>query len=150
MRCDFRELKNIVLCKDYDNTDDSKIPGGYVKPPNRGINEWIATFDFASLYPTTQRQFFISPENFKGFVMADNPGYAKFEDKINKIEDDYIICVNGAVFSREYSVTVKFLENTYNERKRNKTLMNVEYKIMEEEMKELKLLEEELAELERA
>ena len=148
LRNDFRNLKNIVLCKDYDNVDSDSIPGGYVKPPNRGMNEYVACFDFASLYPTTQRQFFIAPENFKGMVKKDNPLFADFNGVLNKIEDDDIICVNGAVFSREYSVTVKFLEDTYSDRKKHKGIMKDEYKIIAKEKEELEELERELAELE--
>jgi DNA polymerase elongation subunit (family B) len=150
LRNDFRNLKNIVLCKDYDNVDSDSIPGGYVKPPNRGMNEYVACFDFASLYPTTQRQFFIAPENFKGFVKKDNPLVADFNGVLNKIEDDDIICVNGAVFSREYSVTVKFLEDTYSDRKKHKGIMKAEYKLIAKEKDEIEELEKELAELEQS
>lgn len=40
--------------------------GAYVKTPQKGLYEWIATFDFASLYPSTMRQWNISPEAFMG------------------------------------------------------------------------------------
>ncbi len=147
LRRDFRDKKNIVLCKDYDDIDSESIPGGYVKPPNRGMNQNVATFDFASLYPMTQRQFFIAPENFKGFVMKNNPGYADFNGVINKVEKDDVICVNGAVFSREYSVTVNFLEKTYKSRKDFKNKMKGEYKMIAKEKQELEELEAQLADL---
>lgn len=149
LRGEFRNKKQIVLCKDYDDIDSESIPGGYVKPPNRGMNEYVATFDFASLYPMTQTQFNIAPENFKGFVMKNNVGYADFNGVINKIEDDDIICVNGSVFSREESVTVNFLKTTYSSRKDFKNKMKEEYKIIDKEKKELLELEAQLAELER-
>lgn len=150
LRNEFREKKNIVLCMDYDNTDDDSIPGGYVKPPNKGMNEYVACFDFASLYPTTQIQFNIAPENFKGFVMKDNPTKANFDGVINDVLEDDIICRNGAVFSREESVTVNFLKTTYASRKREKGNMNKEYKKIAKEKEELKKLEEELTELEKS
>jgi DNA polymerase elongation subunit (family B) len=148
LRNEFRNKKNIVLCKDYDNVDTDTIPGGYVKPPNRGMNEHVACFDFASLYPTTQTQFNIAPENFKGFVIEKNPSFADFDGVLNKIEEDDIICINGAVFSREESVTVNFLKETYASRKKHKKIMNNEYMIIAKEKDELKNLEKELAELE--
>lgn len=51
--------------------------GAYVKQPDPGMKEWIATFDFASLYPTTMRQWNISPESFKGRNVDIKPGWIK-------------------------------------------------------------------------
>jgi DNA polymerase elongation subunit (family B) len=66
LRNKFRENENIVLFRDEKSTDESTIAGGWVKEPVIGLNQWVVCYDFASLYPTTQRQFFISPENFIG------------------------------------------------------------------------------------
>jgi len=43
-----------------------KFAGGYVKEPIAGLHEWIACYDFASLYPNTIVQWGISPEVYKG------------------------------------------------------------------------------------
>lgn len=43
-----------------------KFAGGYVKEPIAGLHEWIACYDFASLYPNTMVQWGISPETYKG------------------------------------------------------------------------------------
>lgn len=144
LRGQFREQKNIVLCKDFEEDDPETIAGGYVKQPEKGMQEWIATFDFASLYPTTQRELNIAPETFKGFQLKDDPGYAEFDGVINKIDETDIICVNGAVFSNEKSVTVGFLEDVYSQRKHYKGLMDKAKNDMKEVEKELKKLEDEL------
>jgi DNA polymerase I len=43
-----------------------KFEGAYVKKPEKGLYEWIACFDFASLYPNTMMQWGISPEIYIG------------------------------------------------------------------------------------
>ena len=55
-----------------------KFAGGYVKEPITGLHEWVACYDFASLYPTTQRQFFIAPETFVG--VQDDKDKSKCEN----------------------------------------------------------------------
>lgn len=147
LRGEFREKKNIVLCKDFEEENPDTIEGGYVKSPQKGIQEWVATFDFSSLYPTTQRLLNIAPETFKGFQLKDDPTYADFDGVINKIDPDDIICVNGAVFSKEDSVTVNFLETVYNKRVDYKNLMKQADNDTKNVEAELKLLEEELAAL---
>lgn len=140
----FRNEWDIVFCQDEEIDDAEKISGGWVKPPNKGMNEWVACFDFASLYPTTQRQFNIAPEVFKGFVMKNNPGYADFDGRINKINSDDIICNNGAVFERKKAATIQFLEEVYGERKRYKNMMNEQKKIADDLKHEIHKIEEEL------
>jgi DNA polymerase elongation subunit (family B) len=147
LREEFREKKDIVFCQDYDEEETESIAGGYVKSPQKGLQEWVATFDFASLYPTTQIQNNIAPETFRGFQIKDNPEYCDFYGTIQKIDADDIICVNGAVFSKDESVTVGFLKSVYKQRKYNKNLMNVENDKEKNLRNELELLEKELAEL---
>jgi len=148
LRENFRNKKNIVLCKDYEEGDVDSIPGGWVKDPNRGMNEWVATFDFASLYPTTQRQHNIAPETFKGFKIENNPKFSNFDGVINEIKDNDIICVNDSVFSKEESITVNFLKDVYGERKKYKSMMKDKLKEIDIVDKDIKKLEEELEKLE--
>jgi DNA polymerase elongation subunit (family B) len=145
LREKFRNEKSIVFSKEDEEIDAESIAGGWVKPPAKGINEWIACFDFASLYPTTMRQFNIAPEMFMGYQMKDKPEYAEFNGRITRIEEDkHIVCINGTVFERGYSVTVNFLETVYNERQRFKSLMKVENKKHDNTKKEVQSLKEEL------
>lgn len=139
LRGDFREKKHIVLCKDYeDSTGDEKVEGGFVRDPNRGLNKWVACYDFASLYPTTQRQNNIAPENFKG--EKENANLADFNGRRIAIDANDIICINGAVFNRDFSVTCNKLTEIYNDRKKYK-------KQMLKAKDELKKLQNELLEL---
>lgn len=150
LRHKFKAMHNIILLKTIDNdTGDTHYGGGWVKPPAKGLNQWVACFDFASLYPTTQQQFRIAPENFKGFQDKNDMGYSIFVNGERiKIEDTDIICNNGAVFRNVKSATVQFLEDTYKHRKEEKTKMkenNIKVDILEKEISEL---EKELAMLE--
>jgi DNA polymerase elongation subunit (family B) len=66
---------NIILFKDEENRvsveNVKSITGGFVKDPITGMNRWVAVYDFASLYPTTQLEWYIAPENYKGDITKD-------------------------------------------------------------------------------
>jgi DNA polymerase elongation subunit (family B) len=141
MRNDFRNKKNIILCKDYESSSggpDDGVLGGYVKDPNRGLNKWVVCYDFASLYPTTQRQNNIAPENFKG-MKIDSKHY-DYKGRRFELDPNDIVCINNAVFNRDFSVTCNKLTEIYNDRKSFK-------KKMLKAKDELKSLQNELAEL---
>lgn len=132
----------IVMCKqkqifsdntnDDDDIIDEELSGGYVKYPASGLRRWISVFDFASLYPTTMRQFNIGPESFKGIKINDS------ESLLNgvkyKLEPDDIILLNGAVFRNNESETKKLLTSIFKDRKVNKNL-GLDYKKQEQLLK---------------
>ncbi|NBT01763.1 MAG: hypothetical protein EBS61_14525 [Betaproteobacteria bacterium] len=60
------ERKQVIVDERKDMGEVRKFEGAYVKVPQIGMHEWIACFDFASLYPSIMRQFKISPEVYKG------------------------------------------------------------------------------------
>ena len=138
LRNRFREMDNIVLFKDDRGEGESTIAGGWVKDPVVGMNRWVVVYDFSSLYPTTQRQFFISPENFIG---VQDPNNKKFCDNGRPIDfDNYVVCVNGVVFEKRLSPTLRMLEDVYADRKRNKNIMldkKEELKVVMDQIKEL-------------
>ena len=139
LRNDFRDKKDIILVKDFDSkVEDQKVEGGFVRDPVRGLNKWVACYDFASLYPTTQRQNNIAPENFIGRKTGvDTCDYNGRERKYLPTD---IVCTNGAVFNRDFSVTCNKLTEIYNDRKKFK-------KKMLSAKDELKKLQNELIEL---
>jgi DNA polymerase elongation subunit (family B) len=101
LREDYRDKKGIVIAKEYDKDPSSEnVLGGFVKDPNKGMNRWVSCYDFASLYPTTQRQNNIAPENFKGVKVSNI--LAEYDGRREKIEEDDIICANGAVFDKKF------------------------------------------------
>jgi DNA polymerase elongation subunit (family B) len=138
LRNRFREQENIVLFKDEKGDPDSTIAGGWVKDPVVGLNQWVVCYDFASLYPTTQRQFFIAPENFVG--LQDS----KYKSKCTNgapIKDNHVVCINGSVFEKKMSPTLNMLEDVYADRKKNKKIMMQKKEELNEVLEEIKRLE---------
>lgn len=144
LRNRFREQENIVLFKDKSTITDasSTIAGGWVKEPVTGMNQWCVTYDFASLYPTTQRQFFIAPETYIG--IQDSNDKTKCTNGRDIDLSKYVICVNGAVFEKKVSPTLQMLEDVYADRKKNKKIMMQKKEQLAEVLDEIKKLEMEL------
>ena len=107
-----------------------------------GLNQWVVCYDFASLYPTTQRQFFISPENFIGIKSNSNYEVCTNGNKIDY--DNHVVCVNGAVFIKRLSPTLKMLEDVYADRKKNKKIMMSKKEKLKSILDEIKELEDSL------
>lgn len=145
LRNRFREQENIVLFrpeKDESSNGGHGIAGGWVKDPIVGMNQWCAIYDFASLYPTTQRQFYIAPENFIGIKDDKNPEYCDNGLPIDPI--NHVICANNAVFLKRESPTIKMLKDVYDDRKKNKKIMMNRKEELKAVLDEIKQLEEEL------
>jgi len=160
LRQKMRDEKNVVFVKDENKKDggdgDMMIKGGWVKDPVVGMNTWTCCFDFASLYPTTMRQFNISADSYKGQVIRQRS--EKIEKIINrlrggenvesvfnnhkiKLQPDDIITLNGAVFKNEDGVVKRVMAEIYEERKKYKHMMmvaNEELKEMQNELEKLK------------
>jgi DNA polymerase elongation subunit (family B) len=142
LRNRFRKMDNIVLFRDEKGDTESTIAGGWVKDPVVGMNQWCVTYDFASLYPTTQRQFFIAPETFIG--VQDEKDKSKCTNGRTINTDEHVICVNGVVFEKRISPTLNMLEDVYADRKKNKNIMLKKKEELKEVMDEIKKLEAEL------
>ena len=142
LRNKFRDMENIVLFRDEKGDADATIAGGWVKDPVVGMNQWCVTYDFASLYPTTQRQFFIAPETFVG---VQDPNKKDFCDNGRPIDlEKHVLCVNGVVFEKRKSPTLIMLEDVYADRKKAKKVMMDKKEELKEVMDEIKQLEAEL------
>jgi DNA polymerase elongation subunit (family B) len=142
LRNRFRKMDNIVLFKDEKRSSgESAISGGWVKDPVVGMNRFVCVYDFASLYPTTQLQFFIAPENFIGVQNPNNKGFC---DNGIEITDEHVVCVNGVVFKKRVSPTLNMLSEVYADRKKNKKIMMSKKDELKAVMDEIKELEESL------
>lgn len=144
LRNRFRDMENIVLFKDESQPrgGGSGIAGGWVKDPVVGMNKWCVTYDFASLYPTTQLQFFIAPETFIGVKDPNNPEFCDTGIKIDP--DKHVVCVNGVVFEKRYSPTLKMLDDVYADRKKAKKTMLQKKEELNKILEEIKMLESEI------
>ena len=121
---------------------ESTIAGGWVKDPVVGLNQWVVCYDFASLYPTTQRQFYIAPETFVGIQDEHNEARCTNGKLIDK--EKHVVCVNGVVFEKRKSPTLRMLEDVYADRKKNKKIMMQKKEELKEIENQIKKLEAEL------
>ena len=143
LRNRFRDMDNIVLFRGEKTGDaESTIAGGWVKEPIVGLNQWIVTYDFSSLYPTTQRQFFIAPETFVGIQDPKRKGFCDNGREIDLAK--HVLCVNGVVFEKRISPTLNMLEDVFSDRKKAKNIMMSKKEDLKKVMDEIKLLESEL------
>ncbi len=142
LRNKFRDMENIVLFRDEKGDAESTIAGGWVKDPVVGMNQWCVTYDFASLYPTTQRQFFIAPETFVG--VQDEKDKSKCTNGRPIDLSQHVLCVNGVVFEKRKSPTLIMLEDVYADRKKAKKVMMDKKEELKEVMDEIKRLEAEV------
>lgn len=138
MRKEMRDRKNIILIKT--DKEGSKVVGGWVKDPVTGMSSYTCCFDFASLYPTTMRQFNISSDSYKGQKIK-GINYALFNGRQVELEETDIVTYSGAVFRNEVGVMNIVLSNIYADRKKYKHMMQDEHENLENLKKELKELE---------
>lgn len=149
LRNKLRDQKNVVLVRDEKlDEDDGDTPttkaikGGWVKEPVRGMASWTCCYDFASLYPTTMRQFNISADSYKGQIVKGKDfsifnGHQIMVDKQNDV-----ITLNGSVFKKEQGVVNQVMGEIYADRKKWKNVMNEKHVELEHLKEELKKLEE--------
>jgi len=105
----FLERKQVIV-NERKEENHVKFEGAYVKKPEKGLYEWIACFDFASLYPNTMMQWGISPEVYIG-------------KNLKNIPEGAIKTSSGAVFySKEGREPIlrEILKGLYGQRKATK------------------------------
>lgn len=97
--------KEDILAADYE--------GAFVWPSRPGVFKYVGALDFASLYPTTQRQFNISPETWLG----------KHDPKTYKLKENEIMTSSGSVYSKEkQGILPHILEDFFMKRKEAKKM----------------------------
>jgi len=102
----------------------SDYPGGYVKPPQIGLHEWVVSFDLNSLYPNIIVQWNMSPETIVEGVREDMDPDKALAGRFTKHKGDYALAANGVYFSKDkQGVLPKIIVDYYNERKAVKKLM---------------------------
>lgn len=100
-----KNLKMMKLPWGESNSADATYEGAYVKKPNPGYYNYIACYDFSSMYPNIQIQFNISPDTYLGKKGAV------------KIKGTEIHTKNETLFSSESdSVARMILTRLYDER----------------------------------
>ena len=104
--------------------EKKEYEGAFVFAPIPGIYRNVYCLDYASLYPTTMRQFNISPDTLL------------FKDKNHVPKDNEIKCTNGCVYTNEFEGFIpKILSDYFAKRKEyKKKMMKAEkekYRLME-------------------
>ena len=111
--------KGIVVPKAIPQEKERQNVGGYVKDPQRGMQEWIVSFDLNSLYPHLIMQYNISPETYRGI----NKGRTNIEGILNggydnlDNPDDNTVCGSGAMYTKDFrGFLPTLMERTYKDR----------------------------------
>ena len=123
--------RNQVFTSDQKEEVHVKFTGGYVKEPIQGLHDWVACYDFASLYPNTMVQWGISPEVYKGkHILEPKEGWVK--------------CSSGAYFGGDDEAPIlrTIIKDLYSKRRKAKDqMLSIQSEIAELE-KELERLNE--------
>ena len=104
-------LRKQIFPKNYNKEERQSFEGAFVFEPIPDLYEWVASFDFASLYPNIMRQFKLSIENFL------------FNDKNYEPKSSEIKTHSGSVFDASYEPLIpEILTDYYNQRKEAKNV----------------------------
>ena len=92
--------------------EKKEYEGAFVFSPIPGIYRNVYCLDYRSLYPTTMRQFNISPDTLL------------FKDKNHIPKENEIKCTNGCVYTNEFEGFIpKILSDYFDKRKEYKKMM---------------------------
>jgi DNA polymerase elongation subunit (family B) len=98
-----------VLSKKRNSGIDFKYTGAFVKEPIPGFYEYVAAFDFNSMYPNIAIQFNMSPETYLGF-------WDKIDPKT--LPSSFTKTIKGTVFdTTKRSVASTIFIDKYDQRK---------------------------------
>ena len=127
--------RNIVVPPNETSVKDGAFEGAYVKDPQIGVHDYVASFDLNSLYPHLMMQYNISPETIievKDYdanmrqIISDGVSVDKMLSKevdTSKLQG-VTITPNGQFFrTTEQGFLPKMLEEMYEDRKKFKKMM---------------------------
>jgi len=127
--------RNIVVPPRITKEKDAAFEGAYVKEPQVGLHEWVASFDLNSLYPHLMMQYNISPETLiepQDYTqeMRDIISQGVSVDKLlhSKVDLSELsgatITPNGQFFRTDIQGFLpKMMEDMYEDRKKFKKMM---------------------------
>jgi len=146
--------KNIIVPPKEEKFKGEAFEGAFVKDPQVGKHNWIASFDLNSLYPHLMMQYNISPEtlvepsNYTDEMRkiissgVDVNKMLKKELDLSELKD-VTITPNGQYFRTDIQGFLpKMLEEMYEDRKKFKKLMiqaKKEYEVETDEVKKLEI-----------
>ncbi len=109
--------QNIVMSPQDPVDSDRRIEGAYVKDPQKGMHEWVCSFDLNSLYPHLIMQYNMSPETIADAVVSEaNVDTLLARNKFN-IPENHCLTSTGQLFRTDtHGVFPQIVNNLYNER----------------------------------
>jgi DNA polymerase elongation subunit (family B) len=131
----YNELRrrHVVIPPRKSETKDEQFVGAYVKDPQVGQHEWVASFDLDSLYPHLILQYNISPETLVSNrlpsvtvdELIDRGKSATLEGFLSqKKADDLCVAANGTTYRRDIrGFLPELMDKMYAERKEFKKKM---------------------------
>ena len=122
-------------------------PGAYVKDPETGMHEWVASFDLNSLYPNIIVQYNMSPETLVDRKITNVSVDSILSGEEFRLDEDYAVSATGQAFSKDrQGIIPKIITQYYDERRVIKLRMLEAQQ--EYEKKKTKKLENEINTLE--
>ena len=129
--------RNIIVPPNERATNSDGYEGAYVKVPQVGMHEWMASFDLNSLYPHLMMQYnlspetLITPEEYTPEMRNLISNQVSVEKLLNKEinldflkEQNVTLTPNGQFFRRDkQGFLPKMMEDMYEDRKKFKKLM---------------------------
>jgi len=145
--------RNIVVPPREISDKDGRFEGAYVKEPQVGLHDWVASFDLNSLYPHLMMQYNISPETLidpsmytseMRQIISDGVTVDKLLFKSLNLSNmsGVTLTPNGQFFRTDvHGFVPKMLEEMYNDRKKFKKMMLVAKQDYENEKNSVKRIE---------
>ena len=127
--------RNIVVPPNETSVKDGAFEGAYVKDPQVGVHDYVASFDLNSLYPHLMMQYNISPETIVEVKDYDDNMRQIISDGVNvdkmlgkEVDTSKLqgvtITPNGQFFHTDkQGFLPKMLEEMYEDRKKFKKMM---------------------------
>ena len=107
--------------------------GAYVKDPQKGMHDWVMSFDLNSLYPHLIMQYNISPETLSSEVVNVESIDWLLENE-PPVTEGYSLAPNGCLYSNErQGFLPEIMQRMYDDRVRYKSLMIEAQKKLEAE-----------------
>ena len=99
--------------------------GGYVKPPQVGLHDWVVSFDLNSLYPNIIVQWNMSPETLNKDAQHNKPsGVDLYLNADTPQHDRFTVAANGSTYRKGIDgVVPNIIVDYYDERKSVKKMM---------------------------
>ena len=122
----YRDLESQgIIAPPNEEKFKSDYPGGYVKPPQVGMHDWVVSFDLNSLYPNIIVQWNMSPETIVDDLREDIGAMECLAGYKNSTPQ-YALAANGAYFRKDkQGILPKIIVDYYDERKAIKKKMLV-------------------------